>query len=81
MSRKSRKSRRRTPSAPQATGRQQPRKPAEQEAAPDAVPVVRAAAGDENLTETYAYVSRDLRRIALLGLLMFAIIFISPYIL
>ncbi|MFN2115835.1 MAG: hypothetical protein ACK2T6_08970 [Anaerolineae bacterium] len=94
MARKSRKSRkiraaqRQAPAAPRATGRQQPRR-VDQEAVAEAaaavsVPAVTARSSvrtGQSLEETYEHVSRDLKRIFVLAIVMFAIVFIAPYVL
>jgi hypothetical protein len=55
-------------------------------AAPAAVEAVQpadkpTARGGENLEVMYAHVRRDLRRILVLAIIMFALIIISPYVL
>jgi hypothetical protein len=89
MARKSRSSRRRRkaqPSAPPPTGRQRPRTAAAEarsEAAdPSRAPTEpRQGAGSDDLGVTYAHVRRDLTRILVLAVVMFGIIFVSPFIL
>lgn len=74
MARRKPKSRRKT--TPART-RRTPVKTGAKAAEPQAKP----AASTADLTETYGYVRRDLMRIAVLGMVMFAIIFASPFIL
>lgn len=89
MARKSRASRRRSKgqrSAPPPTGRQRPRTDAGEAKAeaptPSRAPVAPGGGvGSEDLGVTYAHVRRDLTRILVLAVVMFGIIFVSPYIL